>query len=408
MWASRPLRPFVVNGSRALNAPPGISRHHNHHRHTIGLARRTFLCEAYRNPAAWNERLQTAILQRINPDTFYYELDAKFQQPDGKCSAIDLDLYANRLTDAQHTDELADLMHKLRLSAETTSTLPSTSHAVCRVFLDHGAVHDLMPLLDDRISYGVFLDAFAANLALDRLLRAKDYTAAARIATFQMLQEELDASDITQALSLYACFKHVQAPSGPFVRTAVAGADEAAALDPALAQADAKAAAPTAAGKKKKVEEVRVRVAFIRNAFFDGHFDLRDERQLVGKTLATIGRQLTAAAGAAAESVRHSIGNSAQLLGLWQLGELPEAVALVQRLSASGAPVHADVVQLVVADVAAVSEPSAEQTAFAEAINALRPTVTSEFERDVCAFANEAVQRCEANEIEAQSKVSSM
>lgn len=406
MWTTLSVRPFVTSGSKAAVAAGSSSRYH---RFGIGrststtIVRRTFLSEAYRNPAAWNARLQTPILQRIKPDNFYYELDAKFQQPQGNCSAIDLDLYANRLTDAQHTDELADLLHKLRLTSETTSTLPSTGHAVCRVFLDHSDdVNDLMTILDDRISYGVFLDAFTANLALDRLLRAKDYTAAARIATFQMLQEELDVSEITQALALYACLKHAQAPA-PFVRPATA-TEDAAALDPALA-ADAKAgeAKPTAATKKKKkVEEVRVRVGFLRNPYFDGHFDLSDERQLVGKTLFAIGKQLTAGS----DDTLVAIGTSAQLLGLWWQNQLTEADALVRRLS-SGGKVYADIVQLIAADVAALSEPSAEQTSFGESIKSLlaKGLVTSDFEKDVCAFANAAVLRCETKEIEAQTKV---
>lgn len=362
-------------------------------------ARRTFLSEAYRSTDAWNARLQTPILQRIKPESFYYELDGKFQHQ-GKCSAIDIDIFANRLTDGSFADEVADLMHKLRLTAETTCTLPSTGHAVCRLYLEHvGDIHELLAILDNRMGYGVFLDTYTANLALDKLLRARDYTSAARIATFLMLQEDL-GEEITRALALYACVKYSQAPQS-FERPSIVDPDSAAAEAEAAAAAAAAEAAPkAAAAKKKKKEEVRVRVKFIRNEYFDDHFDLREPGHLVGKTLAAIGRQVAATDA--------GLGNSAQLLGLWQYGKHAEATALAKRVLNGGGRVHADVVQTIVGQVEAVAEPSAEVTALGEQLRALAGSaglVAGDFEQAVCALANEAVQKNEATEIAAQAKV---
>lgn len=377
------------------------------------VARRTFLSAAYGCTDAWNARLQQPILQRIKPDAFYYELDGKFQQ-NGKCSAIDIDLFANRLTDAALTDELADLLHKLRQTEETTATLESTGHAVCRLYLEQSDdIHELLAILDDRISYGVFLDSFTANLALEKLIRQRAFTPAARVATFLMLQEDFD-NEISAALSLYACVKHLQAPA-TFDRPTAddAGADDPAAV--AAAAAAAEAAAKTAgkgpAAKKKKVEEVRVRVKFLRNEFFDGHFDLREPGQLVGKTVAMIGRRL--ANGDNSSAAAKVLGNSAQLLGLWHLQAFKEAGDFVSKLLKSAdAKVHSDVVKGVLAELEAVAEPSEEQKSFGEQLRQLAAAEghleAGDFEMDVCAFANEVVQRTEPLDIAAQSKVSLM
>lgn len=394
MWSSLPRSLAAAAARRQTTA-------------TITTGRRTFLSEAYRSPDAWNARLQTPILQRCKPDSFYYELENRFTQH-GKCSAIDIDIFANALADDSHTDEVADLMHKLRMTDETTNTLDSTGHAVCRLYLEHVAdIHELLAILDDRLSYGVFLDAYTANLAMDKLIRARDFTAAARIASFMMLQESLEG-EITRSLALYACVKYLQAPQS-FDRPQPA---EAASTDPALAAKGGEAAAPAAkstgaAAKKKKVEEVRVRVKFLRNEYNDGHFDLREAGQLVGKTLAMIGRQI-GGGGAGAGAGADAIGNSAQLLGLWQSGRYAEATELVRALLNSGA-VHADVVQSVAAAVAAVAEPSAEVLALGEQVQALvgdARLVAEDFEKAVCALANAAVQSNESAEIVAQKEVS--
>lgn len=391
MWSSLPRSLTAAAARRQTTA-------------TITTGRRTFLSEAYRCPESWNARLQTPILQRCKPDSFYYELENRFTQH-GKCSAIDIDIFANALTDDSHTDEIADLMHKLRMTDETTGTLDSTGHAVCRLYLEHVPdIHELLAILDDRLSYGVFLDAYTANLAMDKLIRARDFTAAARIASFMMLQESLEG-EITRSLALYACVKYLQAPQS-FDRPQPA---EATSTDPALAAKSGEAAAPAAkstgaAAKKKKVEEVRVRVKFLRNEYNDGHFDLREAGQLVGKTLAMVGRQIGSGAGTGAEA----IGNSAQLLGLWHYGQYAEATDLVRALLKSGA-VHADVVQSVAAAVAAVAEPSSEVLALSEQVQTLIGVdrlVTEDFEKAVCALANAAVQTNESAEIEAQKEVS--
>ena len=83
---------------------------------------RTFLSDAYKCTDTWNARLTSPVLQNIKPETFYYELENKFQQH-GKCSAIDVDIFTNKLTDGGYLQEVADIMHKLRQTEETSDSL---------------------------------------------------------------------------------------------------------------------------------------------------------------------------------------------------------------------------------------------------------------------------------------------
>ncbi len=245
---------------------------------------RTFLSESYKCTESWNQRLTSPVLQNINAVNFYYELEQKYQSY-GKVSAIDIDILANKISEGGHIEALADLMHKHRMTEETTNTLDSTGHSLIRAFLDIFQIQELVDILDDRMSYGVFLDSFTGNLCLDVLIRNKDFKSAAKVATLIMLQEDFD-NKITRALSLYACVKHLQKPE-PF--------KEAPPPPPVIA---------SETKTKKKVEEVKVRVKFIRNEYFDDHFDLTDDNALVGKTLVMVG-----------ELVPGTIGNSSQLIG---------------------------------------------------------------------------------------------
>lgn len=264
---------------------------------------RYFLSEAHKCSEAWESRFQSPVLQKIRPDLFYYDLDRKFQQR-GKICAIDLDIFVNTIKDNTLLNELSDLVHKMRLTSDASNTLPSTSHAVIRHHLDFSDndLENLIYILDDRLSYGVFLDSFTANLCLDKMIKLKDYRMAAKVATYLMLQENFE-NPINRVLSLYACFKYLENPQSfdDLLKNEQADADLAAEIAAATRAADPKA---KKAKKREKKEEIRVRINYLRNPYFDDHFDLRNSNHLVGKTLLAI-----------SEFMEGAIGNSIQLLG---------------------------------------------------------------------------------------------
>lgn len=282
---------------------------------TLLNIQRNFLSEAYSCKEAWHARLSTPVLLKVNHEALYYELEQKFQQKN-KVSAIDMDLYANKLVDDAHIDEVADLMYKFRLTEEASNVLPSTQHAIARNYIEYSHYAELIEMLDNRIGYGIFLDDFTANFALDRLVTTNEFKWAARIATLLGLQEDF-SNPITRSLATYGCYRYVKGGEIEHFDDLVPPSP----IDPAEE-------------KKRKKNEVKVRVKFLRNEYFDDHFDLRDSKLLLGKTFSTL-----------ALSWRSGVvGDSCKLLGF----VLHEKWAMaVDFLSGKGLEINGDVSKLV-------------------------------------------------------------
>ncbi|CAG9856644.1 unnamed protein product [Phyllotreta striolata] len=217
---------------------------------------RTFLSQAYYCQEVWDRRLNSSIFRQINLEEFFYEMDQRHNKT-RELSAVDVDIFANAVTDDKYIDELLDIVHKLRLSADSCNALNSTGHAVIRTLMKHTTLENLTNILDDRLNYGVFLDYYTANLLLDTCWKKKDFTSGARIAGQLMLQEEFD-HPVSYNLGLLHCYKYLLKPEGW----------------------------PVYPTPEEPEDEVKVRVRFVRNPYDDQHFDLRDPNKIVGKTLA--------------------------------------------------------------------------------------------------------------------------
>ncbi|KAF4526623.1 hypothetical protein B566_EDAN015392 [Ephemera danica] len=181
----------------------------------------------------------------------------------------------------------APLIKKINLA----SILPSTPHSLIRAYLAAGHIDSLLRVLDDRLNYGVFLDHFTACLLLDSFIQNKQYLEAAKVGALQMLQEDWEHPLVVR-LSILGCVHHLQDPK-PW---------------DSIGQSPQKQDEPT--------EEVKIRVRYLRNPFFDDHFDLQDGTLLVGKTLALLGPHLP----------DKSLAQSIELLGWVLYGKLEQAV----------------------------------------------------------------------------------
>ncbi|CAL4208146.1 unnamed protein product, partial [Meganyctiphanes norvegica] len=202
----------------------------------------------------------------------------------GKISAIDVDLLVNNLT-PQNTvsllEEVEQMVRRLRRSPETLHTLPSTQHAVIRALFDTAQNQELLKMLCNPLTYGIFLENFTANILLDNFIVNKDYVSGAMVASFLMLQEDF-GSKLTRSLAVTAAYnwamtQHDQIWPNYYIQ------------------------------KEEPLEEVKVRVSYVRNPYFDDHFDLRVPEHIVGKTLAW-----------GAQNLEGSIRSSCELLG-WAL-----------------------------------------------------------------------------------------
>lgn len=337
---------------------------------------RNFLSDAYLCREAWQARLATPVLSKVNHEALYYELEQKFQQKN-KVSAIDIDIYANKLVDDSHIDEVADLIYKFRLTEEASNVLQSTQHAIARNYIEHSHYGELIEMLDNRIGYGVFLDDFTANLALDRLVTTNEFKWAARFATLLALQEDF-SNPITRTLASYGCYRYVKGGEIDHFDDLVPPPPK----DPAEV-------------KKKKKDEVKVRVKFLRNEFFDDHFDLRDSKLLLGKTLHTLG--LSHGAGV--------VGDSFRLLGL----VLHEKWSKAAELLGNGLEINADVAKLVRTFVDKVeNKEDAEFSKFVEALGAFEAGAkmnSESFEKLLLAEVNKSVTEHEQRQIADQAKI---
>lgn len=258
----------------------------------IRMQRRLFLSEAYHCEEAWSRRLESPLLQKIDPITMYVQLDQRYGNV-GKVSAIDVDIFVNSLTHDTYVNEVMKTLHNLRQSVETANMLDSTHHAAIRYFLQHGYIQELHEVLNDRLNYGIFPDYFDYNMLMDHFIKSKNYASAAKVASLVMLQEDAD-HPITNALCLYACHKYLENPD------------------------DWKK--PEEAPTDTSTEEVKIRVPYIRNPYFDDHFDLTDPRDLVGKTLNFQGKLRTDA-----------IGRTCQLRGLILYKKYDDVLNLMEK-----------------------------------------------------------------------------
>ncbi|XP_076050727.1 uncharacterized protein LOC143031130 [Oratosquilla oratoria] len=225
---------------------------------------RTYLSEAYGCDETWNRRLQHPLIQKIKPAEFAFELDRKYKK-ENRISPIDVDLFLNSLTpkDAHNlADDVELCLHRLRRSPDTIHTLASTAHATVRALLVGDNTDMLLRLLSDPLRYGLFPDHYTCNLMMDAFVKQKNYTAAARVAAYLMLQEDFGPA-LSQALALAACHHYVTAENNE-----------------EWVDYEVKPEEP--------VEEVKVRVAYLRNPYNDDHFDLKDPNHIVGKTLASL------------------------------------------------------------------------------------------------------------------------
>lgn len=192
---------------RQILKQQGIEKYHN---------LRTFLSQSYYCEEVWNHRLNSPLLQKVNLEEFYYELDQRYHKTK-QLNALDIDVFANAIQTDSFCNELLDIVHKLRLTADTCNTPESTSHAVVRVLLQYGRVEELLNALDDRLNYGLFLDYYTANLLMDTFWKSKDFVKGVRVASQLMLQEEYD-HPLACDYSLLHCYNYLLNPEGNYYK----------------------------------------------------------------------------------------------------------------------------------------------------------------------------------------------
>ncbi|XP_077510830.1 uncharacterized protein LOC144121479 [Amblyomma americanum] len=225
------------------------------------LASRTLLSEAYYCRDAWNKRMDDPLLRNTDIDRYFVELSQKFGTK-LKASAVDVDIYLNKVTSKDYTVEFENVLNRHRRTRQSANTLPSTHAAAVRYFLDTNQHDVLMRLLPNRLDYGIFPDTQTFNILMDTFIKLGNHRDAVKVAIEMMLQENT-GNDISKLLALYSCHSYLR--------------------DPKPEPWDPNPKIP--AEDEDDDEEIFVRVPKIPNPFFDDHFDLNEPDHLIGKTL---------------------------------------------------------------------------------------------------------------------------
>lgn len=248
-----------------------------------GISNRTikrfFLSNSYACTEAWNNRLKLPVLQKIDVEDLYYQLDRNLQIG-RKVSVLDIDLFANGISADGHLEILEDILFKLRLNPECGALLDSTNHAVVRWYWALKQKNNLLNVLSERLTYGVFLDYYLTNLLIDTYLKENDVLSATKVAVLQMLQEDCK-HPITTPFALHACYKYLNS-------------SEVWPPPPPEEEVD-------------EDEQIKVRVLFLRNPYFDDHFDIIVPNHLVGKTMVLFGRELDGPIGVSSQIIGYSL-----------------------------------------------------------------------------------------------------
>ncbi|CAF3779232.1 unnamed protein product [Adineta steineri] len=226
---------------------------------------RTYLSDTYQAFDKWDEALSTEILQKTNISELLIDVEDKLIRKK-YVSSLDIEILAAKLTHVETTEDLKlaeTILEKFRHTPEALDFQPSLAYSLIRNYLDLGQKERLLPILNDKVKYGIFLDRFSANLLLNAFLLEKKYKEAAQVCIDLMLQDQ-DDDQLTRALGLNACYNYyLIATEEDFKNTIVEEDDE---------------------------DIVKVKVQFVRNLTNDDHYDLMDKRKLLGKTIAYLTR----------------------------------------------------------------------------------------------------------------------
>lgn len=303
-------------------------------------------------------------MTRLNLDEFYHGLEQKYNHT-GVVSGVDVDIFTISVKDDSHLDEVEDMVYKLRQSANANNLMPSTGHFFVRLLHHCGRVDELIKILHDRLNYGIFIDHHSSNFLMNEFLKAGKFAEAAKIGVLHGLQED-SSNEITNHLTLLACVQNLVSDvswelEGP----------------PQL---------------EEPVDEVKVRVRFLRNPYSDGHFDLLKSAPLVGKTLAIIAPALK----------DKTMAKSLEILG-WAL--LDNWQKLESKIKTLDAPILKDVLVLAQKHISKAKEAEDHKVppGLEESLNSVK-SVDGNLLEMMEALVKKAVLEFESKDIDAQEQ----
>uniref|UniRef100_A0AC34FZI2 Uncharacterized protein n=1 Tax=Panagrolaimus sp. ES5 TaxID=591445 RepID=A0AC34FZI2_9BILA len=130
----------------------------------------------------------------------------------GKASAVDVDAATCLSEESDQLNDIVELVYKLRHTENAADLLPSTEYGLYRLFLKHNAHEELFKVLNDPINYGVFPNYHISALLLSHYIKAKNYPAAAKIASI-LVQQEMFDNKFLNFMAFYSLVKFCELPA---------------------------------------------------------------------------------------------------------------------------------------------------------------------------------------------------
>ncbi|CAH8540840.1 unnamed protein product [Dicrocoelium dendriticum] len=233
------------------------------------FVKRTFLPETYHCNQLWDSRLRHEVFGRTSPSLILLrDIDAN-----QTVSPFDYDIFVNKLheLDVTSLDFAENVIRKYARTQSAVQINDSTAHALIRGLLGLNHADKLLSLLSQRSETAIFLDTVSANLLLDHFIDQQEWESAIKVAWELYLQDDTRtffSTPITLALTLYAAQKRIQSfwPNENESTEVIMDSDE--------------------------VEYKFVR--YVRNANYDGRFDVDRPRLWLGFLLLQLAQALVA------------------------------------------------------------------------------------------------------------------
>ena len=291
---------------------------------------RPALSANYKSKQLWDERFNCRLL---GGDADLIKVINSKILSESELNNLEVDIFINiaapRVEEIAHLREASKTLKEFRKTLYAHTLLPSTHHALCRLFMDNERTTSLVSLLERRVEFGVFPDSFCFNLIFDKLLEQQKYAQASRVAALIMLQEEFGLNNISDTFALYSVAKYIESKGNfsdwnelDFSNDPIFIAENSSDITATSDQTQKKEEAELGDEEEDEEEVQYIRIPFLRNPYFDDHFDLQNPRVICGKTLSMIGAKLD----------DKNLGIKCMALGRTLEGKWSEAKNLLEKL----------------------------------------------------------------------------